>query len=496
MKPTRILATTVASSLAFGLVITSVALAERPDQHKPSRPDANAAVTPRLPVNEGGIADAGPDVIVSQLYDMDSYGAVGGIAGYAIGTTACNIGTFRAEWIANTAHHPVIGGNAYRYKTVNGAGRFEQIGMSWLKHSFCAADEQDQSICPGQYIGEPSCDYLGIHANDTYWAGLNGSQSGLGPRSTVNPWAGTYAYPISGSTGNVIFKELQIHNSDLDPAQNTGATYYGESQYVCTDEPAGNRYNNLTYRQLTLGAFNGSYYPLTLGSASTQHQQEPAINAWKALDGSVSQVNVDVVGDGRMIIAFRAKNLGGGQWHYEYALYNMNCDRAAQAIFIPVPGGILTSNVGFHDVDYHSGEPYSLADWSPARIGGYQSWTTQTFAANPNANALRWGTLYNFRFDAAYPPKFGNASINIFKPGSPTAVTVRVLGPTNCPADIAPGGIGDHVVNVDDLLSVITSWGPCPNPNDCPADIAPPGGDDTVNVDDLLAVITGWGACP
>ena len=59
-----------------------------------------------------------------------------------------------------------------------------------------------------------------------------------------------------------------------------------------------------------------------------------------------------------------------------------------------------------------------------------------------------------------------------------------------CPADIN----GDGVVNVDDLLAVINSWGVCPG---CPADIAPPrGGDGVVNVDDLLAVINAWGPCP
>jgi hypothetical protein len=68
-----------------------------------------------------------------------------------------------------------------------------------------------------------------------------------------------------------------------------------------------------------------------------------------------------------------------------------------------------------------------------------------------------------------------------------------VPGITPCPADIAPPG-GNHVVNVDDLLAVITGWGPCPNPLDCPADVGV--GDDEVNVDDLLAVITSWGACP
>lgn len=49
-------------------------------------------------------------------------------------------------------------------------------------------------------------------------------------------------------------------------------------------------------------------------------------------------------------------------------------------------------------------------------------------------------------------------------------------------------------VNVDDLLAVINTWGPCPvPPTACPTDIAPPGGDGQVNVDDLLVVINHWG---
>jgi len=76
------------------------------------------------------------------------------------------------------------------------------------------------------------------------------------------------------------------------------------------------------------------------------------------------------------------------------------------------------------------------------------------------------------------------------------AVEELVCGvPNPCPADIAPVG-GNDVVNVEDLLAVIGTWGACGNPDNCPADIAPASGDDVVNVQDLLAVIGAWGACP
>jgi hypothetical protein len=62
-----------------------------------------------------------------------------------------------------------------------------------------------------------------------------------------------------------------------------------------------------------------------------------------------------------------------------------------------------------------------------------------------------------------------------------------------CPTDIAPPG-GNGVTNIDDLLSLINAWGPCPPPPaDCPADI---NGLGSVNIDDLLALISRWGPCP
>jgi hypothetical protein len=53
----------------------------------------------------------------------------------------------------------------------------------------------------------------------------------------------------------------------------------------------------------------------------------------------------------------------------------------------------------------------------------------------------------------------------------------------------------DGLVDVDDLISVILSWGACPGPaQTCAPDIAPyPAGDGTVNADDLTAVILNWG---
>lgn len=50
---------------------------------------------------------------------------------------------------------------------------------------------------------------------------------------------------------------------------------------------------------------------------------------------------------------------------------------------------------------------------------------------------------------------------------------------------------GDDVVNTDDLLQVITGWGPCPSaPTACRGDV---DHNNQINTDDLLVVIGNWG---
>jgi hypothetical protein len=56
------------------------------------------------------------------------------------------------------------------------------------------------------------------------------------------------------------------------------------------------------------------------------------------------------------------------------------------------------------------------------------SWSSETFAQNQNANALRWGTLYNFRFDSNRPPRAANATVGFYKTGAP--ITVAIQAPT------------------------------------------------------------------
>jgi hypothetical protein len=71
----------------------------------------------------------------------------------------------------------------------------------------------------------------------------------------------------------------------------------------------------------------------------------------------------------------------------------------------------------------------------------------------------------------------------------PPELMARVTVPITplCPADFD----GNGTVDVQDLIAVITGWGPCDPPDPCPD----ANGDDVVDVQDLIAVITAWGPC-
>jgi hypothetical protein len=369
-----------------------------------------------------------PDVIVGDLSGTLRLGTQGGITAYAVGTHSCNIGSCWLNWMQDTPDHPVIGQNMFRLKD----GRMEQIGQSWLKHGFAALQ---LDLC-GQCQEANDFTHLGVSCSDPYDAGLNAAQSTLGPKSAVNPTTGVFPYPDPsiGTTGDVLYKRLQVRNADLDPQSNVGALYFVEGQYVTRDDAAaGNQANNASYRKVLVGA---SPFNLTLDGPTFREQ--PGIHAWKATDPSVTETPVQV--DGRFVLSGRATSLGGGLYHYEYALQNLTSHRAARSFTVPIPPGTLVTNVGFHDVDYHSGEPYDGTDWTATMSDSAVTWTTDSFASNPNANALRWGTLYNFRFDADVAPGMAGVSIGMFRPGTPGTVQALNVTPGSCTQ--APAEVG------------------------------------------------------
>jgi len=166
-------------------------------------------------------AGESPDLIIGDIQEKARYGVVGDITSFSIANNTCNQGTCQANWNASTAEHPVFAQNMFRLKD----DRFEQIGQSWVKHGFTALQ---QTLCSTACLAAGSGANLGVNCSDPYSASLNGSQARLGPKFEVNPATGVFPYPpTNGSqTGDEIYKRLQVHTNDLDPALNAGAKYF------------------------------------------------------------------------------------------------------------------------------------------------------------------------------------------------------------------------------------------------------------------------------
>jgi len=384
-----------------------------------------------------GVGGTGPDVVVGELTTPSSYGNAGGYYAYSVGTTSCNIGTAGLNWIASTPDHPVIAQNMYRLKD----GRFEQIGMSWLKHGFAAL----QGNTCGCGCAPGSGSLLGVGCSDPYSAGLNGSQSSLGARSEViDPTSGQFIYPrvLQPPTLDLTTRRLRVRGEDLDPTLNPGALYFVEGHYLAPDDAAaGNAHNNASYRQISVGSTPANYPLSYVGGTQRQLQ---GIRAWSANDPSVTLIEIADGSGGLFILGYKVNEiLGTGLYQYEYALYNMDSTRGARLFNVPMPSGVVASDIGFHDVEYHSTEVFDGTDWVATAAGGLIEWSTSTAAQNANANALRWGTLYNFRFVANSPPGPATATIGLFESGIPALLTVAVEGPTATTLDCNMNGVVD-----------------------------------------------------
>jgi len=191
-------------------------------------------------------------------------------------------------------------------------------------------------------------------------------------------------------------------------------------------------YNNVSYRQYSVV---GTASPFSFSAVGSTVRQKPAISVWPG--ATLVPFSPDPGNDGIGTVAYRVTNPSPGVWHYEYAVYNQNIDRGVQSFSVPTGAGVTISNIGFHAPPQHPGWSadgtlnnlgFSSTPWASTTGPTSVSWNSETFAQNQNANAIRWGTLYNFRFDSNRPPQTVNATLGFFKTGTP--ITVQVQGPS------------------------------------------------------------------
>jgi hypothetical protein len=445
---------------------------------------------PRAERSVSGNFNPGPDAIAGEMADLIMWGSAGSQRGLATGITTCNAGNAFIDFFAmpNT-HHPVAAQNLYRMSS--GAGnndRFEQIGQSWVKHTFGAKQANSCFLCqPGGNFT-----HLGVGCSDTYASFQSTNQPDLGSRAWINPFTGIFPTTARNHTGHAetdMSHLTLVESDDLNEAMNPGATYYAELLYVTPDEYAWcqthpgecNMYNNASYQQYSVfGTSVFSFSPV--GSAM---RMTPAINAWTG--ATINPIEPEPGIDGRAFIAWKVTGPVAGVWHYEYALYNMNLDRAIQSFSVPLGGLITVSNLGFHAPLNHPGFPndgtqgdagFSNAVWTSSQTATTLSWSSETFAQNQNANAIRWGTLYNFRFDSNRPPAAANATIGFFKTGAPVVVAIEGPDATNATPTPAP-------------TPTPATPTPTPSPTATPTPTPPPIAAQTINLSTRMRVQTG-----
>ena len=405
-----------------------------------------------------------PDIAVGAIGDIARFGTAElngeGWTAYAWGSTICNVGTDGLAFLASPSNqHPVTVENLYRLRD----GRFEQIGMSWVLHGFCALQQSVCATCRPTSGGCPAT--LGIGCSSPTSASSQGSQSLTGPRSIVNPatvlFPGAWSDPVT-TDPSVLRERLRVRLSDLDPALNQGSLYFAELHLLHPEDAAAGAEgpaaaNNVAYRPVAVGPWTTSGYQLLWSGAMVANQS--ALHAWQAADSKVRVVDGVVEGDGRFTIAASVTALPTRQYRYDYTLFNETCARAFAGLAIA--GAVQASALTFHALPHHSGEPYSSEPWTATSdAAGVRWYCAGSFAQNPTANALRWSTAYSFSLLSMRAPSEGTVTLTLFTPdvSGPATVAVTLPVPAAPPCALADLDC-DGVVSSSDLTVLLSQWG-------------------------------------
>ncbi|MCZ6794501.1 MAG: hypothetical protein O7J95_12905, partial [Planctomycetota bacterium] len=401
----------------------------------------------------------GADIVVSGVDAVSQVGRLGSTVALSMRSTVCNIGNVPLDWFgAPNPRHPFLVFNVYRLMD----DRFEQIGQSWIKHGF-AASQGD--ICGIGCIPSPGGTRLGVGCADIYGVGTNASQGVMSPRSEVNPFDGAYVFSGShldrhpGGNHSPIDHRLQVNDVDFDPAQNPDARYIAEIYVLSHDDV--DRTNSTGWREFTVTGQPGGTWSFRDSANGTQSGLP--VEEWEGATLTVIPEEVD--GDGRCYVAAKATDNGDGTWHYEYAVFNLDMNRAVASFSVPLPPAATLSGVGFHAARSH-GEGLSNAPWDVTQSTTRITWSTQSFAENPRANAIRWGTLFNFRFDADAEPGETSITLSTFS-GPVEEHQATTVGPRREPSPFKRGDSdGDGAVDMTDAIVTLNSLftgGPTPS---------------------------------
>jgi hypothetical protein len=206
-----------------------------------------------------------------------------------------------------------------------------------------------------------------------------------------------------------------------------------QTQNSADDAAAGNARNNVTYREVK-PVLQGNIWTLRNVTPESGIVRElPAFTAWKTEGAELSEVVTNEEGgvSSNMIVGSKVTPLPNGKYRYDYAIYNMNSDLAVQALSVPVKN-LDPSSVGYKGVPMY-GEIWSNDPWKTKVETDRVTWSTKPYSEDANANALRWGTTYNFWFVAGAPGVPSSATLVRFK-SPPAGQSPNATAPVVAPA--------------------------------------------------------------
>ncbi|MBL8737361.1 MAG: hypothetical protein JNL12_13105 [Planctomycetes bacterium] len=328
----------------------------------------------------------------------------GGEVGLSMRNTMCNPGSVSIPWYAQMQeNHPKFGFLITRLSN----DRMEQISdRSYCKHAFTSASTSGAcGACNGI-----SGNQMGVTCSDTYTAGHNAGRGNLGPPHEIDPWLGTWNHigsyfdqgdPNVGAPGNTdgnqsnitagddVKNRVTVKETDLLTA---GAQYFYGIQLIHQGEAVANRWDNIKSRGF-VPTWSGSSW--SVGNSAVGEAFGSILQHWP---GATVNSGGNGNDDGRFFVASKATSLGGGMYHYEYAVHNVDNSRAGATLRVPIDAGVTASNFTFRDIDSNA-----LNNWTAARVGNEIVFTA------PGNNPLEWNTIYNFGFDANAGP--GNSFV-------------------------------------------------------------------------------------
>ena len=179
----------------------------------------------------------GPDVIVGDVEDVAQFDApVGTQVGLAIGTDSCNNGDQPINWFALPDNdHPLVPQNLYRMSGgANNDARFEQIGQSWMKHTFLALEDFVCGTCNTSWLPNRLTSLPGLFRPVRVrpeWGPEQHRLARLGqPIHWIFPVEVIQRNDHNGHIHNGVSHRILVETSDLMPGKKSGCDLFWRSR--------------------------------------------------------------------------------------------------------------------------------------------------------------------------------------------------------------------------------------------------------------------------